>query len=160
MRGLVSVPGIGFASASNDTTLRLWSLNGQQLQEMFVCFKFTKVKLTIDSLRHGHAEYIYCLAINVPDMQDSLSDMLLVSGGEERAAKIWKGTNKTKKIHFIYTLFRQRVDPNSCTPRRGVVGCRRASYGGDRHWLLGPRHSCMVADSISSGARTKTSPPL
>jgi phospholipase A-2-activating protein len=35
VRGLVSVPGIGFASASNDTTIRLWSLAGQQLQEMY-----------------------------------------------------------------------------------------------------------------------------
>lgn len=34
VRGLCEMPGIGFVSASHDTTLRVWGLNGETLMEL------------------------------------------------------------------------------------------------------------------------------
>ena len=58
--------GADIASASNDGTIRLWKLNGQQVGEL-----------------HGHESFVYCLA--------SLPSGELVSSGEDRTVRVWKG---------------------------------------------------------------------
>lgn len=71
VRALCKVPkghpsGADIASASNDGTLRLWKLNGQQVAEL-----------------HGHESFVYSLA--------SLPSGELVSAGEDRTVRVWKG---------------------------------------------------------------------
>ncbi|KAH8816942.1 WD40-repeat-containing domain protein [Xylogone sp. PMI_703] len=71
VRALCRVPkghpsGADFASASNDGVIRLWTISGQQVGEL-----------------HGHASFIYSLG--------SLPTGELVSSGEDRTVKIWRG---------------------------------------------------------------------
>ena len=58
--------GADIASASNDGVIRLWRLDGQQVAEL-----------------HGHDNFIYSLA--------SLPNGELVSSGEDRTVRVWKG---------------------------------------------------------------------
>ncbi|KAG6205420.1 hypothetical protein E4U35_002619 [Claviceps purpurea] len=78
VRGLCKVPqnhpsGADIASASNDGTIRLWKLNGQQMGEL-----------------HGHDSFVYSLT--------SLSSGELVSAGEDRTVRVWKGTECIQTI--------------------------------------------------------------
>ncbi|OAA35182.1 phospholipase A-2-activating protein [Metarhizium rileyi] len=78
VRALCKVPnnhpsGADIASASNDGTIRLWKLNGQQVGEL-----------------HGHESFVYSLA--------SLPTGELVSAGEDRTVRIWKGTECIQTI--------------------------------------------------------------
>lgn len=58
--------GASIASASNDGTIRLWKLNGQQVAEL-----------------HGHESFVYSLA--------ALPTGEIVSAGEDRTVRVWKG---------------------------------------------------------------------
>lgn len=78
VRALCRVPkshpsGADIASASNDGTIRLWKLNGQQVGEL-----------------HGHESFVYSLA--------SLPTGELVSSGEDRTVRIWKGNECIQTI--------------------------------------------------------------
>lgn len=78
IRALCRVPknhptGADIASASNDGTLRLWKLNGQQVAEL-----------------HGHESFVYSLT--------SLPSGELVSAGEDRTVRVWKGTECVQTI--------------------------------------------------------------
>jgi phospholipase A-2-activating protein len=68
VRGLVAVPNVGFASCSNDGSLRVWTVKGDLVQEMF-----------------GHSSFVYSISI--------LPDGRLLSSGEDRTARIWNGAN-------------------------------------------------------------------
>ncbi|KAI1798513.1 PFU-domain-containing protein [Daldinia bambusicola] len=78
IRALCRVPsghpsGAEFASASNDGVIRLWKLSGQPVGEL-----------------HGHESFIYSL--------DALPSGELVSSGEDRTARIWRGTECVQTI--------------------------------------------------------------
>ncbi|KAI1298095.1 ubiquitin homeostasis protein lub1 [Xylaria venustula] len=78
VRALCQVPkghpsGADIASASNDGVLRLWKLNGQQLGEL-----------------RGHESFIYSLT--------SLPSGELVSSGEDRTVRIWRGSECVQTI--------------------------------------------------------------
>ncbi len=78
VRALCRVPsshpsGADIASASNDGTIRLWKLNGQQIGEL-----------------HGHESFVYSLV--------SLPTGELVSSGEDRTVRVWKGLECTQTI--------------------------------------------------------------
>jgi phospholipase A-2-activating protein len=78
VRALCRVPkghpsGADFASASNDGIIRLWKLNGTQVGEL-----------------RGHESFIYSLA--------TLPSGELVSSGEDRTVRIWKGTQCIQTI--------------------------------------------------------------
>ncbi|KAI8631600.1 phospholipase A-2-activating protein [Xylariaceae sp. FL1651] len=78
VRALCQVPrghpsGADIASASNDGTIRLWKLNGQQVGEL-----------------HGHESFIYALA--------ALPSGELVSSGEDRTVRIWRGSECVQTI--------------------------------------------------------------
>ncbi|PHT42102.1 hypothetical protein CQW23_20956 [Capsicum baccatum] len=65
VRGLAAMPGLGVLSASHDGSIRLWELSGQVLLEMV-----------------GHTAIVYSV--------DAHASGLIVSGSEDRFAKIWK----------------------------------------------------------------------
>ncbi|KAL9130428.1 MAG: hypothetical protein Q9217_001395 [Psora testacea] len=78
VRALCRVPfghpsGADFASAGNDAIIRLWKLDGQQVGEL-----------------HGHESFIYSLV--------SLPTRELVSSGEDRTVRIWKGNECVQTI--------------------------------------------------------------
>ncbi|KAK7434219.1 hypothetical protein CaCOL14_012991 [Colletotrichum acutatum] len=78
IRALAKVPkshssGADIASASNDGIIRLWKLNGQQVGELI-----------------GHENFIYALT--------SLPSGELVSSGEDRTVRIWKGNECVQTI--------------------------------------------------------------
>ncbi|KAI4295562.1 hypothetical protein L6164_035597 [Bauhinia variegata] len=65
VRGLAVMSDLGILSASHDGSLRLWAISGETLMEMV-----------------GHTAIVYSV--------DSHSSGLIVSGSEDRLAKIWK----------------------------------------------------------------------
>lgn len=78
VRALCRVPsshpsGADIASASNDGTIRLWKLNGQQVGEL-----------------HGHESFVYSLS--------SLPSGELVSSGEDRSVRVWRGSECIQTI--------------------------------------------------------------
>ncbi|KAG5953574.1 hypothetical protein E4U53_004673 [Claviceps sorghi] len=78
VRGLCKVPenhpsGADIASASNDGTIRLWKLSGQQVGEL-----------------QGHESFVYSLA--------SLPSGELISAGEDRTVRVWKGSECIQTI--------------------------------------------------------------
>ncbi|KAI1372528.1 PFU-domain-containing protein [Hypoxylon crocopeplum] len=78
VRALCRVPashpsGADFASASNDGVVRLWKLSGQQVGEL-----------------HGHESFIYALTV--------LPSGELVSSGEDRTVRIWRGSECIQTI--------------------------------------------------------------
>jgi phospholipase A-2-activating protein len=94
VRALCKVPkghpsGADIASASNDGTLRLWKLNGQQVGEL-----------------HGHESFVYSLA--------SLPSGELVSSGEDRTVRVWKGTECIQTItHPAISVWTVAVNPET-----------------------------------------------
>ncbi|KAI1809701.1 phospholipase A-2-activating protein [Poronia punctata] len=78
VRALCQVPkghpsGADIASAGNDGVIRLWKLNGQQVGDL-----------------RGHESFIYSLA--------SLPSGELVSSGEDRSVRIWRGSDCVQTI--------------------------------------------------------------
>ncbi|XP_022763569.1 phospholipase A-2-activating protein [Durio zibethinus] len=65
VRGLAVMPGLGVLSASHDGSIRLWAQSGEVLMEMV-----------------GHTSIVYSV--------DSHVTGLIVTGSEDRSAKIWK----------------------------------------------------------------------
>ncbi|EWG55072.1 hypothetical protein FVEG_13123 [Fusarium verticillioides 7600] len=94
VRALCRVPnghpsGADIASASNDGTIRLWKLNGQQVAEL-----------------HGHESFVYCLA--------SLPTGELASSGEDRTVRIWKGTECVQTItHPAISVWTVAANPET-----------------------------------------------
>lgn len=78
VRALCRIPkghpsGADFASTGNDGVLRFWTLSGQQI-----------------AAAHGHDNYVYSLA--------TLPTGELVTSGEDRSVRIWKGTECVQTI--------------------------------------------------------------
>ncbi|CAM1501523.1 Fc.00g035070.m01.CDS01 [Cosmosporella sp. VM-42] len=94
VRALCRVPkshpsGADIASASNDGTLRLWKLNGQQVGEL-----------------HGHESFVYSLT--------SLPSGELVSAGEDRTVRIWRGTECIQTItHPAISVWAVAANPET-----------------------------------------------
>ncbi|KAF7538110.1 hypothetical protein G7Z17_g12702 [Cylindrodendrum hubeiense] len=94
VRALCRVPkghpsGADIASASNDGTLRLWKLNGQQVGEL-----------------QGHDSFVYSLT--------SLPSGELVSAGEDRTVRIWRGTECVQTItHPAISVWTVAVNPET-----------------------------------------------
>lgn len=77
------------ASASNDGTIRLWKLSGEQVCEL-----------------HGHESFVYSLA--------SLPTGELVSSGEDRTVRVWKGTECVQTItHPAISVWTVAVSPET-----------------------------------------------
>ncbi|KAI0844288.1 PFU-domain-containing protein, partial [Daldinia vernicosa] len=99
IRALCRVPsghpsGADFASASNDGVIRLWKLSGQMVGEL-----------------HGHESFIYAL--------DTLPSGELVSSGEDRTVRIWRGTECVQTITHpaisVWTVSACSVDGDIAT---------------------------------------------
>ncbi|KAM5347218.1 hypothetical protein ACJ41O_010223 [Fusarium nematophilum] len=94
VRALCRVPqghpsGADIVSASNDGTLRLWKLNGQQVAEL-----------------HGHESFVYSLT--------SLPSGELVSAGEDRTVRIWRGNECVQTItHPAISVWTVAANPET-----------------------------------------------
>ncbi|KAL9558810.1 hypothetical protein MBANPS3_000710 [Mucor bainieri] len=73
VRGLALVPNVGFVSCSNDGTLRVWTLEGECIQQL-----------------DGHTSFVYSV--------DVLSTGEFVSAGEDRTVRIWKDGNNIQTL--------------------------------------------------------------
>ncbi|CAG8499469.1 10538_t:CDS:10 [Ambispora gerdemannii] len=65
VRGLSVLPDLGFVSCGNDSTVKIWTLSGDCIQEL-----------------NGHTSFIYSVSV--------LSTGEIVSSGEDRSVKVWK----------------------------------------------------------------------
>ncbi|KAJ3028528.1 hypothetical protein HDV00_010188 [Rhizophlyctis rosea] len=101
VRGLALYQGVGFASCSNDSTIRLWSFNGDVLQEL-----------------SGHTSFIYTL-IALPTGE-------LVSGGEDRTVRVWRGNECVQTIsHPCQSMWSVCAVPNGDIVSAGSDGVVR-----------------------------------
>ena len=62
------MPDIGFVSCSNDSEIRVWTLGGDPVYTL-----------------SGHTSFVYSLSV--------LPDGGIVSGGEDRSVRVWKGAS-------------------------------------------------------------------
>lgn len=65
IRDFVEVPGLGFASCSNDEKVKLWTIDGAQIAEM-----------------KGHQGFVFSLCC--------LDSGEIVSGGDDCTVKVWR----------------------------------------------------------------------
>ncbi|KAI9726949.1 MAG: hypothetical protein M1828_000297 [Chrysothrix sp. TS-e1954] len=78
-----------FASAGNDSTIRLWTLQGQEVAQL-----------------HGHEAFIYSLTV--------LPSGELVSSSEDRTARIWQGRECVQTItHPAISVWTVAADPST-----------------------------------------------
>jgi phospholipase A-2-activating protein len=93
VRALVQIPsshssGADFASASNDGAIRLWTLKGDLVAELW-----------------GHDSFIYSLAV--------LPSGEIVSSGEDRSIRVWRGTECVQVITLpAISVWSVAVAPN------------------------------------------------
>uniref|UniRef100_U9TKA7 Phospholipase A-2-activating protein n=1 Tax=Rhizophagus irregularis (strain DAOM 181602 / DAOM 197198 / MUCL 43194) TaxID=747089 RepID=U9TKA7_RHIID len=66
VRALALLPDIGFVSCGNDSTLRIWTLDGQCIHEL-----------------NEHTSFVYSI--------DVLPTGEIISSGEDRSVRVWKG---------------------------------------------------------------------
>lgn len=71
IRGLTEVPGLGFASCSNDETVKLWTTDGNLIQT----FK-------------GHTGFVFAITTLVTGE--------IASGGDDCTVKIWRTDGSCK----------------------------------------------------------------
>lgn len=71
VRGLALIPNLGFVSCSNDGKLLIWTFEGECVQEL-----------------DGHTSFVYSV--------DVLSTGEIISSGEDRTVRVWKG-----KVNFF-----------------------------------------------------------
>jgi len=80
---------VDFASAANDGIIRLWTIGGKQVGEL-----------------HGHEAFIYSLA-STPSGE-------LVSSGEDRTLRVWKGSECIQTItHPAISVWTVSVCPDN-----------------------------------------------
>jgi phospholipase A-2-activating protein len=65
IRDFVEIPGMGFASCSNDETVKIWTLDGQNLQTL-----------------KGHTGFVFSLA--------RLESGELLSSSDDTTVRVWK----------------------------------------------------------------------
>ena len=73
VRSLIEMPSLGFASCSNDSCIRIWTLNGECIRECY-----------------GHTAFVYSLAL--------LPTGEIVSAGEDRTVRVWQGSEQLQAI--------------------------------------------------------------
>ncbi|XP_004363948.1 phospholipase A2-activating protein [Capsaspora owczarzaki ATCC 30864] len=90
VRGLALLTGgAGFVSCSNDSTVRIWTMSGEPLQELF-----------------GHTSFVYSVA--------ALPNGAFVSSGEDRCVKLWNDGACVQTINLpVPTIWAVAALPNN-----------------------------------------------
>ena len=65
IRGITEVPNIGFATCSNDEVVKIWTMDGQHIQDL-----------------RGHNGFVFCI--------DTLNTGEIVTGGDDCCVKVWQ----------------------------------------------------------------------
>ncbi|RKO92460.1 WD40-repeat-containing domain protein [Blyttiomyces helicus] len=127
VRGLALLPGLGFASCSNDATIRGWALTGQSLFEL-----------------HGHTSFVYSIAV--------LPTGEIVSGGEDRTVRVWRGEQCVQTImHPCTSVWSVSVLPNGDILSGGSDGVARV-FTRSQERIASAEISAIFEESVSSQA--------
>ena len=71
------------ASASDDKTVRIWSLDvSLDMQSFFVCFRIVSLQDTTVKILRGHTNFVFCVNYNP-------GSNLLASGGFDETVRVW-----------------------------------------------------------------------
>ncbi|KAI8949799.1 ubiquitin homeostasis protein lub1 [Xylaria longipes] len=133
VRALCQVPkghpsGADIASASNDGIIRLWRLNGQQVGEL-----------------RGHESFIYSLT--------SLPSGELVSSGEDRTVRIWRGSECIQTItHPAISVWSVAASPSNGDIVSGASDGVIRVFSRDSGRLASPETLAHFDESVKSSS--------
>ena len=120
--------GAEFASAGNDAVIRLWKLNGRQIDELY-----------------GHESFIYSLS--------SLPTGELVSSGEDRTIRIWKGKDCLQTItHPAISVWGVSVCSNNGDIVSGASDRIVRVFTRDKNRLAAPEAIKYFEESVKSSS--------
>ncbi|TNV85584.1 hypothetical protein FGO68_gene1924 [Halteria grandinella] len=80
IRQFAEVPGIGFASCSNDETVKLWTIDGQKLSEM-----------------KGHNGFVFSVA--------ALESGEIVSASDDKTVRVWRDSKCVQTVNHARTVW-------------------------------------------------------
>ncbi|KAG6853915.1 hypothetical protein C0991_012584 [Blastosporella zonata] len=110
VRGLALVPDFGFASCSNDSEVRVWTLGGDLIYTL-----------------SGHTSFVYSLTI--------LPSGDIVSGGEDRTVRVWQDGECTQTIvHPAISVWAVSSMPNGDIVSGCSDGVVRVFSASEERW--------------------------
>ncbi|KAH8117032.1 phospholipase A-2-activating protein [Phellopilus nigrolimitatus] len=110
VRGLALIPGVGFASCSNDGEIRVWTSEGDTL--------FTL---------SGHTSFVYTLSV--------LLSGEIVSGGEDRTVRVWRDEECVQTIvHPATSVWSVSSMPNGDIVTGSSDGVVRIFSAAEERW--------------------------
>ena len=80
IRGIVEIPGVGFATCSNDQLVKIWTIDGQKLMTMT-----------------GHQGFVFGLCC--------LDSGEVVSGSDDCTVKVWKDGTCVQTLNHSRTIW-------------------------------------------------------
>ena len=88
IREIILIPNVGFATCSNDQTVKIWTDDCRLIQTL-----------------EGHRGYVFCLEVS--------STGVLFSGSDDRTIRTWVDGQCTDTIDLPNSIWSLRVNPNS-----------------------------------------------
>ena len=80
IRQIVEIPGLGFASCSNDQTVKVWTIEGDLVQEL-----------------KGHTGFVFSIAV--------LENGEIVSASDDRTVRLWRDGKQAQVIDHPRTVW-------------------------------------------------------
>ncbi|KAI0683709.1 phospholipase A-2-activating protein [Cytidiella melzeri] len=110
VRGLALLPDLGFASCSNDSEVRVWTLGGDLIYSLA-----------------GHTSFVYSITV--------LSNGDIASSGEDRTLRIWRdGECSQTIVHPAISVWTVSALPNGDIATGASDGIVRVFSAAERRW--------------------------